>query len=73
MEETRDQLESMSIDTVLSEGLHETLTWIVNTTAELSKAIRADFFDPTARSAYDAGAVGAPMSAKAAAEVEATA
>jgi uncharacterized alpha-E superfamily protein len=46
--ETRAQLESMSIDTVLSEGLHDTLTWIVDTTADLTRAIHDDFFDPTA-------------------------
>ncbi|MCA9501449.1 MAG: alpha-E domain-containing protein [Myxococcales bacterium] len=44
--ETRGQLASMSIETVLAEGLHETLTWIVETTAELSRAIHRDFFDP---------------------------
>ena len=45
--ETRDQLASMTIDTVLAEGLHETLTWIVESTAHLSDAIHGDFFDAT--------------------------
>jgi uncharacterized alpha-E superfamily protein len=43
----RHQLSSMTIDTVLTEGLHEVLTWIVESTAELSDAIHADFFDPS--------------------------
>ena len=44
--ETRDQLSSMTIQSVLHEGLHETLTWIVEIMAELSEAIHAEFFDP---------------------------
>ncbi len=46
-QEARDHLASMTIDAVLAEGLHETLTWIVDITAELSEAIHADFFDPS--------------------------
>jgi len=44
--EMRRQLQSMTIDEVLSQGLHETLTWIVDRTADLSGAIQGDFFDP---------------------------
>ncbi len=46
LSETRSQLSSMSIESVLHEGLHETLTWIVGITAELSDLIDAEFFDP---------------------------
>lgn len=47
IKEMRGQLQSMTIDMVLAEGLHETLTWIVETTADLSRAIQGDFFDPS--------------------------
>jgi uncharacterized alpha-E superfamily protein len=47
LSEARGQLSSMTIETVLAEGLHEILTWIVDTTADLTEAIHADFFDPT--------------------------
>jgi uncharacterized alpha-E superfamily protein len=47
LSETRNQFASMTIDAVLEEGLHEVLTRIVDTTAALSDAIRADFFDPS--------------------------
>jgi uncharacterized alpha-E superfamily protein len=46
LDETRAQLASMTIDTVLAEGLHETLTWVVDTSAQISDAINSDFFDP---------------------------
>jgi uncharacterized alpha-E superfamily protein len=45
LSQMRDQLAGMTIDTVLQSGLHEILTWIVDTTAELSRAIHADYFD----------------------------
>jgi len=45
--ETRAHLASMTIDAVLADGLHETLTWIVEVTAELSETIHAEFFDPS--------------------------
>ncbi len=45
VEETRELLSSMTIETVLAEGLHETLTWVVETAAQMSNAIHADFFD----------------------------
>lgn len=45
LDETRNQLSSMTIDIVLAEGLHETLTWIVDMTRQLSLAIHEDFFD----------------------------
>lgn len=44
--EARDRLEAMTIDTVLEQGLHEVLTSIVQTTAEISDALHRDFFDP---------------------------
>jgi uncharacterized alpha-E superfamily protein len=47
--ETLDQLVKMNIDTVLAEGLHEVLTWIVDTTGEICAALRDDFFDPAPR------------------------
>ena len=45
--ETRAHVASMTIESVLEEGLHETLTWIVGVTAELSDVIHDEFFDPT--------------------------
>jgi uncharacterized alpha-E superfamily protein len=45
LSEMRSEVSSMTIDTVLSRGLHEVLTWIVDTTAQLSEAIHTDFFD----------------------------
>ncbi len=44
--ETRKRLDAMTIETVLEEGLHEELTWIVGTTAELTNLIGSDFFHP---------------------------
>lgn len=44
--ETREQLSAMSLETVTAEGLHETMTWIVDVTAELSNMIHDEFFDP---------------------------
>lgn len=41
-----ERLESLDVDAVLAEGLHDVLTWIVGTTAEIGGAIHADFFDP---------------------------
>jgi uncharacterized alpha-E superfamily protein len=43
--EIRGQLSSMTIETVLAEGLHDTLTWLVQMTDQLSNQIRMDFFD----------------------------
>lgn len=42
----RERLSKATIDDVLEAGLHDTLTWIVNTTAALSQSIHAEFFDP---------------------------
>ena len=44
--EMRGQLQSMTIDEVLSQGLHETLTWIVDTNGKLCEAIHEDYLDP---------------------------
>jgi len=41
-----ERLEALDVDAVLAEGLHDVLTWIVGTTAEIGSAIHADFFDP---------------------------
>lgn len=43
---TLKRLDEMTIATVLEEGLHEELTWIVGTTAELTNLIGSDFFHP---------------------------
>jgi len=45
LKEVRAQLASMTIETVLAEGLHETLTWIVESMAQVSGSIHRDFFD----------------------------
>jgi uncharacterized alpha-E superfamily protein len=42
-----DQLTGTDIQSVLADGLHEVLTWIVATTAEICEAVHADFFDPS--------------------------
>jgi uncharacterized alpha-E superfamily protein len=47
LSELRSQLSSMTIESVLAEGLHEVLSRIVDATAELSNAIHAEFFDPS--------------------------
>lgn len=44
--ETRKELEAMTIETVLRDGLHEKLTWIVGATAEVSNLISSEFFSP---------------------------
>ena len=36
----------MDIDDVLEWGVHKTLTWIVDTNAELCEAIHQDYLDP---------------------------
>lgn len=43
---TRDRFSSMTIESVLEEGLHETLTGVVDFTAELSAMLHDEFFDP---------------------------
>jgi uncharacterized alpha-E superfamily protein len=43
--EARGQLAAKTIDTVLIEGLHEALTWIVEATAQLTLSIDREFFD----------------------------
>jgi uncharacterized alpha-E superfamily protein len=47
LRESLAEFRSMSIDSMLAEGLHEKLEWIVGVTAEISHAIARDFFDPT--------------------------
>jgi uncharacterized alpha-E superfamily protein len=44
--QVRDELSAMTIETVLAEGLHEVLTRLVESTAEISNALHRDFFDP---------------------------
>jgi uncharacterized alpha-E superfamily protein len=46
LEKTLDRLAAMTIDEVLARGLHEVLTWIVDSTAEICTAVHEDFFDP---------------------------
>jgi uncharacterized alpha-E superfamily protein len=41
-----DRFESWDIDKVFEQGLHEVVTWVVDTTAEICVAIHDDFFDP---------------------------
>jgi len=43
---TLESLRAMDIDGVLERGLHEVLTWIVDSTARIGVAIHDDFFDP---------------------------
>lgn len=45
LEATRTRLGNMTIEAVLREGLHETLTWIVEAMGELSVAIHREFFE----------------------------
>jgi uncharacterized alpha-E superfamily protein len=47
LSETLTLLAGMDVDQVLAEGLHDVLTWIVDTTAEICTAVHQDFFDPT--------------------------
>jgi len=44
--QVRDELSAMTIESVLAEGLHEVLTRLVHSTAEISDALHRDFFDP---------------------------
>jgi len=45
LSESLDHLEAMGMDEVFAEGLHEVLTWIVDTTAEVCDRVREDFFE----------------------------
>jgi uncharacterized alpha-E superfamily protein len=45
--ETRGHLASMTIETVLADGLHETLTWIVDSMGDVTRTVHEDFFDPS--------------------------
>ncbi len=49
LSELRQRMQEMTIESVLSKGLHEVLTWIVGATGELSGAIHDDFFDAPAQ------------------------
>lgn len=46
LRETLAEFRSMTIDTMLADGLHEKLEWIVDVAVELSNAIARDFFAP---------------------------
>ena len=46
LERFRGQLVQMEIDDVVDWGIHKTLTWIVDTNAELCNAIHEDYLDP---------------------------
>jgi uncharacterized alpha-E superfamily protein len=46
LERFRGQLMQMRIEDVLDWGIHRTLTWIVDTNAELAQAIHSDYLDP---------------------------
>jgi len=46
LERSRGSLLQMQISDVQHKGIHETLTWIVDTTAELCTAIHLDYLDP---------------------------
>lgn len=51
------ELESLDIDDVLARGLHDTLTWLVESTAGVCESVRVEFFDaviPAARPAAGA-------------------
>ena len=45
---TSDELRALDIDAVLARGLHEVITWLVETIARIGDTVHADFFDPTA-------------------------
>ena len=40
-------VEALELEHVLRRGLHETLTWVVDSAAAVADRIHADFFDPT--------------------------
>ncbi len=40
------RFEEQDIERVFAEGLHELVTWVVDTTAEICVAVQDDFFDP---------------------------
>jgi len=42
-----DRFEALSIEEVLRRGLHEVLTWVVDSAARIGDQIHADFFDPS--------------------------
>jgi len=58
----RKRLGGMGIDQVLHEGLHETLTWIVEQSAALSETIHDEFFDPVAELPAPPGAASQSQS-----------
>jgi len=41
-----ERFEALSVDEVLRRGLHETLSWVVESAARVAEQIHADFFDP---------------------------
>ena len=45
--EAREYLVAQNIDVVLHEGLHETATWVVDTTGEIATTVIEEFFHPT--------------------------
>ena len=54
-ERTRANLDAATIESMVSSGLHEALTHLVDTSAELSNAIREDFFDPVPVRSHEPG------------------
>jgi uncharacterized alpha-E superfamily protein len=56
--DTCAQMASKTIESVLDDGLHETLTWLVGRTGQISQSIHSEFFDPmpvTAQSQEQSG------------------
>jgi uncharacterized alpha-E superfamily protein len=47
LDEVRDGLAAKTMEDVIDQGLHEVLTWIVDSTARISDAIHQEFFDPS--------------------------
>lgn len=45
LSESIRELEALDIDAVIERGLHETLTWLVESSARICESVRADFFD----------------------------
>jgi len=49
LERMLSRVAAMTIESVLADGMHNVLTWVVDTCAELSQAVDADFFEPPDR------------------------
>jgi uncharacterized alpha-E superfamily protein len=60
----RRELDELDIDAVMARGIHDTMTWVVNTVADICTGVHEDYFDPpieaTGAQWQTMGAAGGP-------------